>query len=141
MKNPQSALEIRGTSNYNKIKFGATTSTGGVYCANRLYTTAPVRFLSTFNTSTGNEIGSFWKIDNYDDPVNATQYFSISTDGTSIIGSLNIGSTITLSTTYKCNIDGSVNATSYYNNNNLIDFNSYATNTNLNSISTLIGCI
>ena len=53
-----------------------------------------------------------------------------------IYASGNIGFGVGPSITYKCNVNGSVNATSYYNNNNLIDFNSYATNTNLNDIST-----
>ena len=45
------------------------------------------------------------------------------------LGNVAIGTTTT--NTYKLNINGSLNSTSLYQNEILIDFNSYATNTNL----------
>ena len=55
---------------------------------------------------------------------------SISTTGVYMLNDLqtdgNIGFGVAPSATYKLNVNGSINATSYYNNNNLIDFNSYA---------------
>ncbi len=66
---PQRALEVVGYNTPWRIKFGTTTSTGTVYGANRIYSNGILRFLTAYNTD---EIATFHRIDNYDDPINAT---------------------------------------------------------------------
>ena len=68
-----------------------------------------------------------------EDPVNSIQYLAVSIDGTSIVRSLNIGPSITYTSAYKCSIDGSLNSTSLYQNGTLIDFNTYALKSNVDS--------
>ena len=71
---PQGALEVVGYINPYRIKFGTTLSNGTAYGANRIYCNVLFRFLSTYYTD---EIATFHRIDNYDDPINSTEYFSI----------------------------------------------------------------
>ncbi len=132
---PTSTFEILSNYGTFKIRWGSSqTSPAG---ANRSFCTVPFRFLSV---PENNIITTFHDINNYDTPTISTLRVSFSTTGVYILNNLNvdgnIGFGISPSSTYKCNINGSVNALSYYNNDILINFDSYAKNTDLNSIST-----
>ena len=79
---PQGALEVVGYLNNSwKIKFGTSLSNGVNYAANRIYCNTLFRFLSADNTD---RIATFHKTDNYDDPINAPEYFSIKTSGINV---------------------------------------------------------
>ncbi len=73
--------------------------------ANRIYCNGLFRFLSTHYTD---EIATFHRIDNYDDPINAIEYFSIKTSGINVTG--NISATGTITTTGGT-INGTLNCT------------------------------
>jgi hypothetical protein len=98
---PQGALEVVWYINTYRIKFGTILSTGTVYRANRIYSNGLFRFLSAYYTD---EIATFHRIDNYDDPINAMVYFSIKTSGVNVTG--NISATGTITTT-----GGTINGT------------------------------
>ena len=90
---------------------------------------------NTSNGEYGDLVFSTRSTNNWYTP--ATERMRITPTGNVTIG-LNINNT-----TYKLNVDGSVNATSYYYNGSLIDFNSLSTNStlsisNLNATSTTI---
>ena len=78
---PQGALEVVGYNYPYRIKFGTTLSNGVVSGANRIYSNGLFRFLSAYYTD---EIATFHRIDNYDDPLNATEYFSVKTTGINV---------------------------------------------------------
>jgi hypothetical protein len=69
-------------------------------------------------------------IDKYLTIINASNSY-LSINGGSILGSIGIGTTN--SDLYKLNINGSLNTTSLYINNNIIDFASFITTTSLNT--------
>ncbi len=58
-------------NNSYRIKLGTILSTGTRYGANRIYCNGLFRFLSTHYTD---EIATFHRIDNYDDPIHATEH-------------------------------------------------------------------
>ena len=82
------------------------------------------RFLTGYTGS--DEIAYFGYVDNYDNPVNRTMILQITRTALNMTGDIyasgNIGFGVGPSTTYKCNVNGSVNATSYYNKNNFNRF-------------------
>ena len=104
-----------------KIKWGNINTNFG---CNKAVCNGPFRL---YSVPLSNIITTFHDITDYDTPTYNTIRVSISTTGVYILNDLqtdgNIGFGVAPSTTYKCNINGSVNATSYYNNNNLKDFN------------------
>jgi len=126
---PTSTFEIKAGGTF-KIRWGSSqTSIAG---ANRSFCTVPFRFLAV---PENNIITTFHDINNYDTPTISTIRVSFSTTGVYILNNLNvdgnIGFGISPSSTYKCDINGSLNSTSFYQNGTLIDFTSYATNANL----------
>ena len=130
---PQGALEIVGYNNSYRIKFGTTLSTGTPLGANRIYSNGLFRFLSTYYTD---EIATFHRIDNYDDPINAIEYFSIKTSGVNVTANLNISGTTTLNNNTTCmsslNVSGVTtlnNVTSCISSLNVTGFTTLSNNT------------
>ena len=114
-------LEITG-DNVTKIKFG--NKNGNSLAVNQIFCNYFFRFLTGYTGS--DEIAYFGYVDNYDNPVNRTMVLQITRTALNMTGDIyasgNIGFGVAPSITYKRNVNGSINATSYYNNGTLIDF-------------------
>lgn len=128
--NPSTMLEIaRLDVSANKIKFGHE----GRYAVNQLFCNFFFRFITSHTAS--DEIAYFGYVDSYEDPLNRTMVLGITRTTLNMTGDIyasgNVGIGVSASATYKCNINGSLNATSFFQNGTQIDFNSYATNNNL----------
>jgi hypothetical protein len=147
-----------GATNGGKVGIGITLPTGVLEMSNsidpyNLITGARVRFGSK-TANTAQAVNSLFSTDefriisadaafnlftvayvsNYDDPTPRTYVFFISRTALSMVGDGSFSGNLAVGTTpgtYKCNINGSLNSTSFYQNGTLIDFSSYATNTNL----------
>jgi hypothetical protein len=121
--NPQLSTSI-------KIKFGcfsANASQG----ANQIFTTTCFRMLSA---DTYNEILELGYVSNYDDPSPRTYVMLVTRTALTMTGDGSFSGNFAIGTTpgtYKLNVNGSINSTSFYQNGTLINFSSYATNTNL----------
>jgi len=89
-------------------------------------TTVPTTFTSRWDFSCGNStLGDIFFIRQRTTGT-ANTYFVIGPTG-------NVGIGTTHSATYKLDVSGSINSTSFFQNGNQIDFSSYATITNLNT--------
>ena len=137
LTNPNAFLEIfSDNSNPIKIKFGHQVYPN-LFQVNHLICSYLFRFL-TSNTAT-NEIAYFGYLDNYETPTiaNRVMVLGITRTALNMTGDIyntgNTGIGVAPSTTYKLNVNGSINSTSLYQNGTLIDFNTYALKSNVDS--------
>ena len=135
---PTGTLEITNNitdANTSKIKFGGKYASGINMEVNQVMCNAFFRFMTSYTAT--NDIAYFGYMDNYDAPSSSsrTMVLQITRTALNMTGDIyatgNVGFGIAASATYKLNVNGSINSTSLYQNGTLIDFNSYATNTNL----------
>ncbi len=89
-----------GYNNSYRIQFGTKLSTGTPYGANITYSNGEIRFLSTYYTDS-DEKATFHRMDHYDDPVHATEYFSMKTTE-NVTANLNVSGTTTLNKSTSC---------------------------------------
>ena len=97
--------------------------------------------LNYLNINTGGNVNALTTFSNLNSTnINLTNNLNSSNLFSSNINvfNLNVGSKSPLiNSIYKLNVDGNLNASAFYSNNNIIDFNSYATISALNNYSTL----
>ena len=129
LTDPKTFLEI--TDTINKLKIGSRTDAGYI-STNHIICNTFMRFMSANPTT----IAYFGYITNYELMTVAERVMILEITRTAlnmtgdIYASGNFGVGVAPSALFKCNIAGSINSTALYQSGTLIDFSSYATNTN-----------